>query len=245
MKKAAEKRFRLILSRPEAFSLEERVQAMSIEYDPSRPPKSRKEKIFKAAYDLFERYGYRGTSMNLIAHKAGYSKKSIYLDFRGKDDLFLNIIIYGTNLLLAELLEIPHETLSIKDAIKAFFSTYRKFSLEHKEYFKMGFSEVSPEVLGKAHPKTLQKLTQVSMACMNEAVKVAQRAIDAKVVIPVDPWETAGVFLAAATGNIAFTLGPGQAVFPPQSLESINRNSIDIILRGILSDPDSGREYLV
>lgn len=218
---------------------------IDMDIDPTRPPQSRKEKIFKAAYDLFEKYGYRGTSMNMIASKAGYSKKSIYLDFRGKDDLFLNIIIYGTELLLEKLLEIPHEKLSIKDAIKAFFSTYREFSMTHQQYFKMGFADVTPEVLGKADPETLRKLTQVSMACMNEAVKVAQRAIDAKVVIPVDPWETAGVFLAAATGNIAFTLGPGQTVFPSSSLESINNNSIDIILRGILADPNSGRENIV
>lgn len=216
-----------------------------MDFDPTQVPQDRKEKIFKAAFELFEKYGYRGTSMSMIAKKAGYSKKALYLDFRGKDDLLLHIITYGTEQLLDELQKIPHETLSIKGAIKAFFKTYHDFSLSHKHYFRMAFTETTPEMLAKADPTTLQKLMLVAFACVNEAVKVAQRAIDAKIVVPVDPWETAGVFLATATGNLAFTLGGGQAVFTPEAMDAINNNSIDIILRGILTDPDAGLEDIV
>ncbi len=198
-------------------------------------PDQRKTKIYNAARNLFFQYGYRGTSMAMIAAKAGYSKKAIYLDYRNKNDLFLNLVVEGTGILLDRLLQIPHEELGVEAAITAFFKVYYEFAAQHEEYFKMAFSEATPEVVANTPGELQQELARLSRACMEEAVKVARRAIDAGVVIPMDPWQAAGVFLGAATGNIMLAKGAGQTLFSEEDLEKISEKSIKIILRGILA----------
>ncbi|CQR45826.1 Biofilm operon icaADBC HTH-type negative transcriptional regulator IcaR [Paraliobacillus sp. PM-2] len=48
--------------------------------------------IKDAALDLFATYGYEGTSLADIAKEVGIKKQSIYAHFKGKDDLFLQVL---------------------------------------------------------------------------------------------------------------------------------------------------------
>jgi AcrR family transcriptional regulator len=210
--------------------------------DPTKDTQPRKTKIYNAARDLFFKYGYRGTSMDMIARKAGYSKKSIYLDYQNKDDLFLNLVVEGTAILLDKLLKIPHERLEVEDAIVAFFQVYYDFATQYEEYFKMAFSEATPELLANTPPAMQHKLADLSRACMEEAVKVARRAIEAGIVIPIDPWDAAGVFLGAATGNIMLAKGAGRTLFAADALQRISAKSVRIILRGIRVSPGDGAD---
>jgi AcrR family transcriptional regulator len=50
---------------------------------------SRVDQVVSAALDVFGRYGYRRTSMELIAKAAGISRPALYQHFSGKDDIFL------------------------------------------------------------------------------------------------------------------------------------------------------------
>ena len=47
-----------------------------------------KEKILKTAKRIFQKEGYKGTTINSIAKEAGISPSTIYLYFKGKKDLF-------------------------------------------------------------------------------------------------------------------------------------------------------------
>lgn len=46
------------------------------------------DQIADAALRLFARYGYKRSSMDDIAREAGLSKATLYLHFKGKDDVF-------------------------------------------------------------------------------------------------------------------------------------------------------------
>ncbi len=48
----------------------------------------RLEQVTTAALAVFGRYGYRRTSMDLIAKAAGISRPTLYQHFSGKDDIF-------------------------------------------------------------------------------------------------------------------------------------------------------------
>lgn len=49
---------------------------------------NRIEQVADAALRLFARYGYKRTSMDDIAKEAGLAKATLYLHFKGKDDVF-------------------------------------------------------------------------------------------------------------------------------------------------------------
>lgn len=50
--------------------------------------KGRIEQVAEAALRLFARYGYKRTSMDDIAREAGVARATLYLHFKGKDDVF-------------------------------------------------------------------------------------------------------------------------------------------------------------
>jgi AcrR family transcriptional regulator len=58
---------------------------MSAAETPSRRPA--RDKIFKAAKDLFYRYGIRAVGVDSIAAEAGTTKMSLYRSFESKDEL--------------------------------------------------------------------------------------------------------------------------------------------------------------
>lgn len=49
---------------------------------------ARADQIADAALRLFARYGYKRSSMDDIAREAGLAKATLYLHFKGKDDVF-------------------------------------------------------------------------------------------------------------------------------------------------------------
>lgn len=51
-------------------------------------PASRVEQIADAALKRFARYGFKRTSMDDIAREAGLAKATLYLHFKGKEDVF-------------------------------------------------------------------------------------------------------------------------------------------------------------
>jgi AcrR family transcriptional regulator len=49
---------------------------------------AKRDQILTAALGVFGRYGYRRTSMELLAQSAGVSRPALYLHFSGKEDIF-------------------------------------------------------------------------------------------------------------------------------------------------------------
>lgn len=49
-------------------------------------------RLLEAAQTVFARMGYHGSSVDLIAAEAGYSKGAVYSNFTSKDDLFLELL---------------------------------------------------------------------------------------------------------------------------------------------------------
>jgi AcrR family transcriptional regulator len=59
-----------------------------------------RERIFEAAISCFENFGYKKTSIDEIAQSAGVGRGTVYLYFKDKDDLFLEILKHKTGELL-------------------------------------------------------------------------------------------------------------------------------------------------
>ena len=51
-----------------------------------------REKLLKAARVVFARYGFHGTSLDMVAEAAGYTKGAVYANFSGKEDLYLTLL---------------------------------------------------------------------------------------------------------------------------------------------------------
>ncbi len=54
--------------------------------------RKKRQQILQAAIETFLDFGYQGTSMNLVAARAGVIKQTIYSHFQDKETLFLNVV---------------------------------------------------------------------------------------------------------------------------------------------------------
>jgi AcrR family transcriptional regulator len=57
-----------------------------------KPPKDTKTLLLRAAYELFLKQGYHGTSMRQIAGRTGLSVAAAYNHFRDKEQLFIAVL---------------------------------------------------------------------------------------------------------------------------------------------------------
>lgn len=68
------------------------TRARKINQSPKLPPAERRRQLLGAAHRLFLKKGYRGTTVDAIAHAAGVTKGALYFHFRSKEDILLEMV---------------------------------------------------------------------------------------------------------------------------------------------------------
>lgn len=96
----------------------------------------RKKDIIDAAERIFFTKGYRYATMDDVAKEAEYSKRTVYVYFNSKEQIYFEIMIRGYRRLMEMLGAVPkeHAPTAIEE-IRQMASTLYRFSNEYPEYF--------------------------------------------------------------------------------------------------------------
>ena len=111
-------------------------------------PSSKKEidldKLLEVAIRSFANEGYKGTSMNAIAEKAGYTKAVLHYHYDNKENLWKEAVLHLNAKLIKRYEEMQgyFKDLEGLAAMKAYTRQYIYFCAEHPEYYKMVFHEM-------------------------------------------------------------------------------------------------------
>lgn len=194
--------------------------------------RNRRDEILGAARSLFFERGYHGTTVEQIARGAGYSKRAVYLDFLNKDELFITVCAEGGELLFEKLNQIPRNEIPFESVIDRFVRVYIEFSRDQGEYYRMIFSEATPEIIANCSGELRERLDRVERACLGVLVEWAERAMREGIIPKMDPWEAAVAFFGSATGIIQLFRGI-QVIFSREALESIVRKTTWTLWRGL------------
>lgn len=103
----------------------------------SREKEQKKKWIVDCAQDVFFKKGFDGTTIDDIAATAGYSKRSIYLYFRDREELFLAVVERGQELFYAALSHAIATKRADESGLMILGKAFYHFSLSHPEYFSM------------------------------------------------------------------------------------------------------------
>ena len=98
----------------------------------------KKKDIVDAAERVFFSKGYENASMDEVAREAEYSKRTVYVYFNSKEQIYFEIMITGYRLLIKMVEESLRES-APKNAIeelRLIFYTFFRFSVEYRDYFK-------------------------------------------------------------------------------------------------------------
>lgn len=101
-----------------------------------REKRERREHFVDTAERLFLRLGHDGTSIEEIARTAEFSKRTVYLYFKDKQDLFHAVVLRGL-LRLHRILAAASASGTGLDRLRALARAYYKFFQQERPYFDL------------------------------------------------------------------------------------------------------------
>ncbi len=189
--------------------------------------------MLAAARRLFFERGYRGTTIQQIASAAGYSKRTVYLDFLNKDELFITVCAEGGQLILAELEQVAGQQLPVTETVERLLECFVVFSREHSELFRMIFSEATPQIVGNCSGELGAQVAGLERDCVMVLVRCVERAAAEGLIGTVDPWDVAGILVGTATGIILLSMGGSQTVYSQRTREELVRQAVQAYWLGL------------
>lgn len=93
--------------------------------------------IIKAAEELFYSKGFENTSMDELAQKVRYTKRTIYKYFTCKEDLFFAVILNAYLKLTSTVNKLTNEPSTGFDKIKTFYNSFNNFSSINPNLLKL------------------------------------------------------------------------------------------------------------
>lgn len=114
--------------------------------------KSKELKILGVAGNIFLKYGYHGTTLNLVAKDAGVSKSNIHYYYRSKDNLYRKVMETVIDLLVRTSFEISSGSKG--------FGRIRWFLITEQYNNKVVFEKTMKEIFPSDFERKLEFINQ-------------------------------------------------------------------------------------
>jgi AcrR family transcriptional regulator len=146
-----------------------------------------KQRIVEAAYESFWRSGFRRTSIDTVAARAGLTKRTVYAYFRSKDDLLAAVLTHHREMAAARLKHIEGLLPLDRDAmIDSFFSQLAGWASTTPRWSGSGLTRLVVELAelpghpARAIARKAKAMTETWLAERLARARVAQPDIHAR-----------------------------------------------------------------
>ncbi|GER68271.1 putative HTH-type transcriptional regulator YhgD [Weizmannia acidilactici] len=186
----------------------------------------RKKLIIEAAAKSFSEFGYKATTMDQVARRAGVGKGTIYTFFKNKEDL----LQYIMESLIAEMKHSAEETiderLTFNENVHRALYKMLEYRFKHQLAIKL-YEEVK---LGT--PEVVEALRYVEESILNYISQYIEEAIRKQDILPCDPKLTAFIILKMYIALIF----DWEKNHPPLTKEEISKLFELYIFKGLSMD---------
>jgi len=138
----------------------------------TRDPLATIAKILKAAREEFGANGFDGTKMEHIARRAGVSKQIIYFYFKGKDELYWELLKEISITTNARLLRIAFDELEPDDAVRAYVEGVYDIYAEDPV---LGMVSLDQSLHGGAQLRSVGEIRQMQKTLADRLEKIIRR----------------------------------------------------------------------
>ncbi len=190
----------------------------------------RRAEILEAAERIFVAHGYEAATIRKIADEVGVSSTALYMHFRDKDQILLEICTGAMEELLASNREISAMPIDAVARVRMMLEAYLAFALEHPNAYRLVFcsSPVMDEI--RRQHATLQ----IGQECLDRFASVI-REIAAQGRLRVgDPRSVHQVLWAACHGMTTLMIAKPDLDWAPP--EELTRVMLDGLLHGVIAD---------
>lgn len=188
----------------------------------------RRTRVLDAARELFLARGYGDTTITAVATRAGFSKRTVYLDFESKDALFSAVCAQGMAGLRNNLSRVLDERRDVLEELEALGAAYLRFWEEEHALFRLLFVLADDETLGDSDAFAVEE---------RAAIGVIARAIDrarAEGVLDraTDSWALAIVAWGSLTGVLTLAESSRRAALSGAPIEALYWQTFHTLVRG-------------
>jgi AcrR family transcriptional regulator len=130
----------------------------------TKPPRSarkakgdghlRRAEILHAAEAIFVRDGYEGATIRKIAEEVGVSSTALYMHFRDKDEILLEICEGAIATLLASNNEISGRPTDAVSRVRLMLDAYMRFGLDNPNTYRLAFCSAHSQISAIRHDVT-------------------------------------------------------------------------------------------
>ncbi|MDH4069662.1 MAG: TetR/AcrR family transcriptional regulator [Ignavibacteria bacterium] len=174
---------------------------MGIAERKEREKEARRGEILEAAEKVFFEKGLNQATMDEIAAEAELGKSTLYLYYRSKEDLYLAVMMRGSEVMFRLFMEATSTGEPTLKLIRNLGDAYYEFFKKHRNYFRMYYFFESPDL-------HTQVSDEMKAACFRNDEKIwglviglIRKAIAEKVFRDdIDPQQTAVILWANANG---------------------------------------------
>ncbi len=191
-----------------------------------------RSEILHVAAQVFARHGFHLTTMEAVAEECGWSKGTLYLYFKSKEDLFFSILIEKTDQFSITLLSELTSSQSIEGKIAAFIDAMFRFFTENKHFFQLVITEQG-KVMQGSDSGMREKLINQQHAQIETVSQALAQGMPAN--NPVTANILAGSIIGAIHLHLINWLMAGEAV----DLDDIKRQIKNLFINGILHDENN------
>lgn len=198
----------------------------------AREKENLRQEILDAARELFVTEGYENVSMRKIAEKIEYSPTTIYLYFKDKAELLVQLC-EETFAQLATTLEAiqqkyPDPLIGLREGCRA----YVRFGLKHPHHYQIVFMTPLPAKIDDQEYAFEGSMGERAFNFMRESVS---RCVAAKVLRDVDVEMTSQALWAGMHGVTSLLIAHQD--FPWVARDRLIDHLIDTLLEGLKSQP--------
>ena len=191
---------------------------------------NRGPEFLSVARSLFFKRGYNGTTIEKVAERAGFSKRTVYLYFKNKDELFVSVAVEGVEIFRDRLKSVEAEGMTFQQAMDGMLRVYFEFAEEHPDYFRIIFKDLTHQMIENVSEELKSRMLALELECLQFALDVVDKGTLPEAV---DPLDVAIVFWTAFTGILLLADGGSQTVFTRKTREAMLEKATMIIYRGL------------
>jgi AcrR family transcriptional regulator len=190
----------------------------------------RRAEILEAAERIFVAHGYEAATIRKIADEVGVSSTALYMHFRDKDQILLEICTAAMEELLANNREISAMPIDAVARVRMMLEAYLRFALHHPNAYRLVFcSSPAMDEIRRQHTTM-----QIGEECLDRfASVICEIAAQGRLRVG-DPRSVHQVLWSACHGMITLMITkPDLDWAPPEELTGV---MLDGLLHGVIAD---------
>lgn len=196
----------------------------------ARKPKGegyvRRAEILEAGERIFVEYGYEGATIRRIAEEVGVSSTALYMHFKDKSEILLEICERVFDRMLRDQKELAKSYATPEERVRALLQTYISFGLANPNAYRLVFC-TRPREATEGAEKVAQRLGKELFDGF--AAHVAEIAAAGR--LRGDPVSVAQALWAGAHGVISLEITKPYFDWAP----TLEANMLDALFEGVLA----------